>query len=66
MSFTCFVAMLGKVNFEHGTMDGNHDDVTSRNVMLWQTIPHFSGLNNKQPIKSEKMSDKRYIINTLL
>ena len=34
ISFTCkavFVEMLHKVDFEHGTRDGKHDDITSRN-----------------------------------
>ena len=30
-SVTCFAATLRKVNFKHGTRDGKHDDVTSRN-----------------------------------
>ena len=31
-SVTLFVPTLRKVNFKHGTRDGKHDDVTSRNV----------------------------------
>ena len=33
-SVTCFCATLHKVNLKHGTRDGKHDDVTSRNVTL--------------------------------
>ena len=36
-----FSATLHKVNFKHGTRDGKHVDVTSRNVTLWQIFPQF-------------------------
>ena len=38
---TCFCGDVHKVNFRHGTRGGKHDDVTSRNVTLWQTFPQF-------------------------
>ena len=32
MSVSCFCGDAHKVIFKHGTRDGKHDDVTSRNV----------------------------------
>ena len=50
-SVTCFC--------KHGTRDGKHVDVTSRNVPLWQTFPQFFGIKDqKQVLKSERMSEK--------
>ena len=46
-SVTCFSATLRKVNCEHGTRDGKHVDVTSRNVTLWQTFPLFFGIKDQ-------------------
>ena len=42
-SVTCF---CGEVNCEHGTSDGKHVDITSRNVTLWQTFPQFFGIKD--------------------
>ena len=42
-----FVATLGKGNGKHGTRDGKHFDVTSRNVTLWQTFPQFFGIKGQ-------------------
>ena len=36
-----FAAMLRNVNCKHGTRDGKHADLTSRNVTLRQTFPQF-------------------------
>ena len=36
-----FAMMLCKVNFKHGTREGKHDDVTSRNKTLKANIPNF-------------------------
>ena len=38
---TCFAATLRKINCKHGTREGKHVDVTSRNLTLWQTFPQF-------------------------
>ena len=37
----------GCVSGKHGTRDRKHVDVTSRNVMLWQTFPQFFGVKDQ-------------------
>ena len=55
------------VDFKHGTRDGKHVDVTSRNVALWQTFPQFSvlktktGFNFRKNVR-KKASNKHIII----
>ena len=65
-SVTFFVVTLRKVNFKHGTRDRKNDDLTSRIVTLWQTFPHFLGLNTKTGYKIriclKKASNKHIII----
>ena len=36
-----FEVALRKVNFKHGTRDGKHDDITSRNETLRRTFWQF-------------------------
>ena len=45
-----FAATLRQVNFKHGTRDGKHDDVTSRNVTKWQTFPQFFGIKDQNKL----------------
>ena len=40
-------ATLCNVNCKHGTRDGKHADVTSRNVTLWETFPQFFGIEDQ-------------------
>ena len=47
LTLPVFAATLHKVNFKHGTRDGKHDDVTSRNVALWQTFLQFFAIEDQ-------------------
>ena len=64
-SVTCFCRCVTLSKFQAWYKRRKHYDVTSRNVTLWQTFPHFLGLKTKQVLKSERISEKRHIINTL-
>ena len=42
-----------------------HDDVTSRNVPLWQTFPPFFGIKDQTDFKIRKNVKKRHKTNIL-
>ena len=46
-SVAYFAATLHKVNFKHGTRDGKHDAMASRNVTLCKRSCNISGLKTK-------------------
>ena len=47
MLVTCFCGDITYSKFQAWTRDGKHDDVTSRNVTLWQTFPEFFGIRDQ-------------------
>ena len=51
--------MLCKVNCKHGTSDGKHVDVTSRNVTLWQMFPQFFGIKDQNNFKIRRNVRKK-------
>ena len=58
-SVTCFCGDVTLVNCKHGTRDGKHVDVTSRNITLWQAFPQFFGIQDQNRFQNQKKCQKK-------